>query len=215
MDENNPCLVEKYEALLELRNAKSAPKTQVQAQMRLLSSMYPGALRELDRVSSAELTARLNACRSAVRSRAEEAVENYHQLWREALAYKSTRGERHRLEAKGPRSQALRARIDDGGNLNPWIFAHAGISAAMSAAELRHLMSGQACFEDFPARSTSLAGEAQSAGLCFDCEHCRTLQSAKGSVFRRCGRHDREPGFRKYPPLPVLLCAGFEGLAVE
>jgi len=34
--------------------------------------------------------------------------------------------------------------------------------------------------------------------------------SGKGSVFWMCERSKVDPRFRKYPPLPVLACAGFE-----
>ena len=47
-------------------------------------------------------------------------------------------------------------------------------------------------------------------GLCATCAHCRLIDSAKGSRFYLCqlGVENR-PGFRKYPPLPVLRCNGF------
>lgn len=32
----------------------------------------------------------------------------------------------------------------------------------------------------------------------------------KGGVFLRCGLADRRDGFRRYPPLPVVECPGFE-----
>jgi hypothetical protein len=34
--------------------------------------------------------------------------------------------------------------------------------------------------------------------------------SGKGSVFWLCGRAADDPRFRKYPPLPVARCAGYE-----
>jgi len=47
-------------------------------------------------------------------------------------------------------------------------------------------------------------------GLCADCVHARRVPSARGSVFFRCGRADREPEYPRYPHLPVLACNGYE-----
>lgn len=49
-----------------------------------------------------------------------------------------------------------------------------------------------------------------SPGLCADCRWARVVESARGSAFLRCGRSDLDAAFRRYPPLPVLRCAGFE-----
>lgn len=46
------------------------------------------------------------------------------------------------------------------------------------------------------------------AGLCERCVHARLVASAR-SAFLRCGLADRDPRFPRYPPLPVLRCAGF------
>jgi len=48
-------------------------------------------------------------------------------------------------------------------------------------------------------------------GLCAECRWSRRVVSGKGSVFWMCERSKVDPRFRKYPPLPVLACAGFEG----
>jgi hypothetical protein len=48
------------------------------------------------------------------------------------------------------------------------------------------------------------------AGLCSLCVHARTVVSGKGSTFWMCGRAATDARFRKYPPLPVLRCPGFE-----
>jgi hypothetical protein len=48
-------------------------------------------------------------------------------------------------------------------------------------------------------------------GLCRRCEHVRPVTSARGSTFWRCGVHDRDPAWPKYPPLPVLRCPYFLG----
>ena len=55
-------------------------------------------------------------------------------------------------------------------------------------------------------------GEAgrRSAGLCATCRHAHTQPNAKGSLFWRCGRADDDPGYRRYPPLPVQACPGHE-----
>jgi hypothetical protein len=47
-------------------------------------------------------------------------------------------------------------------------------------------------------------------GLCADCRHARRIVSAKGSSFWLCERAAFDPRFKKYPPLPVLRCAGHE-----
>ncbi len=50
------------------------------------------------------------------------------------------------------------------------------------------------------------------AGLCSLCAHARVVRSGKGSTFWLCDRAREEPErYRKYPALPVLRCAGFEG----
>lgn len=48
------------------------------------------------------------------------------------------------------------------------------------------------------------------AGLCGHCRWAQRVQSARGSEFIRCRRSDDDPAFRKYPPLPMLSCAGFQ-----
>ena len=51
---------------------------------------------------------------------------------------------------------------------------------------------------------------AMNDGLCGRCAWARNVESARGSTFLRCGRHDDDERFAKYPRLPVLQCAGFE-----
>lgn len=41
------------------------------------------------------------------------------------------------------------------------------------------------------------------------CRHCRIVQSAR-TTFYLCERSFTDPRFRKYPPLPVIRCAGYE-----
>lgn len=47
-------------------------------------------------------------------------------------------------------------------------------------------------------------------GLCDACAHQRIVRSGRGSVFTLCQRHKTDPRFRKYPPVPVAQCVGFE-----
>jgi len=48
-----------------------------------------------------------------------------------------------------------------------------------------------------------------AVGLCLECVHCRRIESAKGSAFRRCQLHESDARFAKYPRLPVLGCDGY------
>lgn len=49
-----------------------------------------------------------------------------------------------------------------------------------------------------------------AAGLCDGCRHQRLVPNTRGSVFSLCERSRTEPEFRRYPPIPVLSCPGFE-----
>ena len=57
--------------------------------------------------------------------------------------------------------------------------------------------------------STSPLGRTEP-GLCGDCRHSRVIASAKGTAFILCERSFTDPQFPKYPPIPVIQCAGFE-----
>ncbi len=46
-------------------------------------------------------------------------------------------------------------------------------------------------------------------GLCADCLHLRFAVSPR-SIFVRCGLAETDARFPRYPPLPVLRCAGHE-----
>jgi hypothetical protein len=46
-------------------------------------------------------------------------------------------------------------------------------------------------------------------GLCATCVHARIVKNDRGGFFVLCHRSRSDPGFRKYPPLPVLRCHGF------
>jgi hypothetical protein len=48
------------------------------------------------------------------------------------------------------------------------------------------------------------------AGECARCVHARALRNRRGSVFVLCRRSVDDDRFRRYPPLPVVGCAGFE-----
>jgi hypothetical protein len=48
------------------------------------------------------------------------------------------------------------------------------------------------------------------AGLCASCVHADTITSSRGSVFYLCRLSFTDPRFRKYPPLPVLACPGYQ-----
>jgi hypothetical protein len=47
------------------------------------------------------------------------------------------------------------------------------------------------------------------AGLCVTCVHAQAIESSKGSTFLLCRLSFTDPRFPKYPPLPVLRCAGY------
>ena len=47
-------------------------------------------------------------------------------------------------------------------------------------------------------------------GLCAACRHVRITGNRRGSAFYLCTRSQWDPSFRRYPPLPVLACRGFE-----
>ena len=48
------------------------------------------------------------------------------------------------------------------------------------------------------------------AGLCASCAHASRVTSARGSTFILCARSQTDARYPKYPPLPVLRCAGHE-----
>jgi hemoglobin len=52
-------------------------------------------------------------------------------------------------------------------------------------------------------------------GLCGRCSWAQSITSANRSTFLRCGRHDDDPAYEKYPRLPVMRCPGFEQRTVE
>lgn len=46
-------------------------------------------------------------------------------------------------------------------------------------------------------------------GLCASCTQLRILTS-RTSAFVRCGKAEEDGRFPRYPPLPVVQCAGYE-----
>lgn len=89
-------LVEKYDALLALRAARAGGGAVAPVEeLRALARSFPGALRELERLDDASLSARRGACARARGDAAEpearafaEAMGWFHALLREALAAK-------------------------------------------------------------------------------------------------------------------------------
>jgi hypothetical protein len=55
----------------------------------------------------------------------------------------------------------------------------------------------------------------QRVGLCASCRYAVVVVSSRGSEFWRCLRADSDPGFPKYPTLPVRECRGVEAKDVE
>ena len=49
-----------------------------------------------------------------------------------------------------------------------------------------------------------------AVGLCSGCRHAARQESDRGAVFWRCLRAERDTDFRRYPPLPVERCPGYE-----
>ena len=47
-------------------------------------------------------------------------------------------------------------------------------------------------------------------GLCATCQHVKATATKRGSVFYLCLRSQTDASFRKYPPLPVVQCRGYE-----
>ena len=48
-------------------------------------------------------------------------------------------------------------------------------------------------------------------GLCSDCKHCRIVKSER-AAFHMCRLSFTNPEYRKYPPLPVVRCPGYQPL---
>ena len=48
-----------------------------------------------------------------------------------------------------------------------------------------------------------------AAGLCATCAHVQIVVSGRGSTFYLCRLSASDPRYPRYPPIPVLSCAGF------
>jgi hypothetical protein len=49
-----------------------------------------------------------------------------------------------------------------------------------------------------------------NAGLCDTCRHQRVVRNTRDSAFSLCERSRTDPGFPRYPRLPVVACRGYE-----
>jgi len=47
-------------------------------------------------------------------------------------------------------------------------------------------------------------------GLCATCRFAQVIRSDRGSEFLLCLRAKTDPRFRRYPPLPVRACQGYD-----
>jgi hypothetical protein len=47
-------------------------------------------------------------------------------------------------------------------------------------------------------------------GLCDTCVHQQLVRNTRGSVFSLCRRSREDPGYPRYPRMPVLECPGHE-----
>jgi hypothetical protein len=57
----------------------------------------------------------------------------------------------------------------------------------------------------------SIGGKSKiNPGLCGSCIHSKIVPGKPGSIFYSCTLSKVDPNYPKYPPLPVLSCAGFQ-----
>lgn len=54
------------------------------------------------------------------------------------------------------------------------------------------------------------AADGPDPGLCATCAHAALIVNDRGSRFYRCERSRSDPRFRRYPPLPVIACIGYD-----
>lgn len=47
-------------------------------------------------------------------------------------------------------------------------------------------------------------------GLCDACVHQKLVPNTRGSVFSLCLRSREDPGYARYPRMPVTSCPGYE-----
>jgi hypothetical protein len=67
----------------------------------------------------------------------------------------------------------------------------------------------------FPSSHLILSGmnkddKPDRVGLCASCQHAEVIRSSKGSTFYLCKLSAVDPGFPRYPPLPVVSCSGYQ-----
>ncbi len=52
--------------------------------------------------------------------------------------------------------------------------------------------------------------DSERIGLCSTCQHARIVKHPRGGKdYFRCGKHDEDPAYPKYPPLPVRVCEAY------
>ena len=61
-----------------------------------------------------------------------------------------------------------------------------------------------------PTTMSAISSESQRIGLCSTCQHLQRVRTDKSAVFYLCHRSVTDPGYPKYPRLPVLACRGHE-----
>jgi hypothetical protein len=57
--------------------------------------------------------------------------------------------------------------------------------------------------------------EQDRIGLCAGCRYMQRMKSDRGSTYYLCERSATDPGFPKYPRLPVIQCPGYEPKVVD
>jgi hypothetical protein len=207
---------DKFRVMLDMRERVEASEDIPPNEMRRLAARFPGVLRELEMTETDELVARAQRFATATgRARGSAwvlAQARYHALWSLAIAYKSgSQDEMPTLVGtlQSSEQDILRKRLEDSGGrstLNDWILAHAGAPLGWGADRVRSLFDGRARVSD-----PSLERGARDAiGLCRSCLHHRTSRNARGSEFHLCARAQGSDAWRKYPPLPVVGCAGHD-----
>ena len=50
--------------------------------------------------------------------------------------------------------------------------------------------------------------------LCARCQHVRVIVSGKGSRFLLCQKSQHDERYAKYPPQPVVRCAGYQAAEI-
>ena len=84
------------------------------------------------------------------------------------------------------------------------------MASESSIARHDHAILARADEEEIVRERSDSRREEETIGLCASCRHVRRVETERGSVFYRCTRAATDPRFRKYPPLPVVRCEGYE-----